>query len=166
MTTEEDFQRALDANPNDHQTRLVFADWLQEHNDPRAEGYRALGTQQLTPVLWRENTHDRVTPPNAEWTHVNNDWARGIHPNSLLPTDWHEALRGFALGNPPTRRNDRNWVAHHTRRASEDAAAHAFSHLPPQRRSALLGQQSEGDVPKPNPEQLTRRRLARRKYGK
>jgi uncharacterized protein (TIGR02996 family) len=30
MTTEDDFQAALDANPGDWQTRLVFADWLQE----------------------------------------------------------------------------------------------------------------------------------------
>lgn len=42
MTTEDDFQRTLDANPNDWQTRLVFADWLEEHGDPRAEGYRAI----------------------------------------------------------------------------------------------------------------------------
>ena len=37
MTTEDDFQQALDANPDDHHTRLVFADWLQERGDPRAE---------------------------------------------------------------------------------------------------------------------------------
>jgi hypothetical protein len=29
MTTEEDFQRQLDLHPDDHQTRLVFADWLE-----------------------------------------------------------------------------------------------------------------------------------------
>ena len=43
MTTEDDFQAALDANPNDWQTRLVFADWLDERGDVRASGYRALG---------------------------------------------------------------------------------------------------------------------------
>ena len=43
VTTEDDFQRALDKNPDDWQTRLVFADWLEERDDPRAEGYRALG---------------------------------------------------------------------------------------------------------------------------
>ncbi len=30
MTTEDDFQTALDAAPDDWQTRLVFADWLDE----------------------------------------------------------------------------------------------------------------------------------------
>jgi uncharacterized protein (TIGR02996 family) len=38
VTTEDDFQSALDKDPEDWQTRLVFADWLQEHNDLRAEG--------------------------------------------------------------------------------------------------------------------------------
>jgi uncharacterized protein (TIGR02996 family) len=49
LTTEDDFQNALDANPEDHQTRLVFADWLQERVDPRAEGYRALGRLRVQP---------------------------------------------------------------------------------------------------------------------
>ena len=40
MTKEDDFQKALDAHPEDWQTRLVFADWLQERGDPRAEFLR------------------------------------------------------------------------------------------------------------------------------
>ncbi len=40
---EDDFQDALDADPSDYFTRLVFADWLEERGDPRAAGYRALG---------------------------------------------------------------------------------------------------------------------------
>ena len=35
MTTEDDFQTALDANPEDWQTRLVFADWLEDNGDPQ-----------------------------------------------------------------------------------------------------------------------------------
>lgn len=53
MTTEEDFQAALDANPDDWQTRGVFADWLQERDDVRAEGYRALGVCRVVPVHTR-----------------------------------------------------------------------------------------------------------------
>ena len=51
MTTEDDFQTAIDAHPEDWQTRLVFADWLDEHNDPRggvirlAERVRHLGPE-------------------------------------------------------------------------------------------------------------------------
>ena len=51
MTTEDDFHRALDANPDDWQTRLVFADWLDDRGDPRAEGYRALGHLRLCPFV-------------------------------------------------------------------------------------------------------------------
>lgn len=49
MTTEDDFQNAIDASPDDWNARLVFADWLQEQGDPRAEGYRALGALKWCP---------------------------------------------------------------------------------------------------------------------
>ncbi len=58
MTTEDDFQAALDANPDDWQTRLVFADWLDERGDARAEGYRALGANRLRPL---QDLRPRVT---------------------------------------------------------------------------------------------------------
>lgn len=50
MTTEDDFQAALDANPSDWQTRLVFADWLdeREYPCPRCAGtgsWRGYGAQ-------------------------------------------------------------------------------------------------------------------------
>jgi uncharacterized protein (TIGR02996 family) len=35
--TEEAFQRAMRADPDDHGPRLVFADWLEEQGDPRGE---------------------------------------------------------------------------------------------------------------------------------
>src|SRR5262245_22994715 len=59
MTTEDDFQNALDANPNEHHTRLVFADWLQERGDPRAEGYRALGRLRRVPTSKFRQPHSR-----------------------------------------------------------------------------------------------------------
>lgn len=51
MTTEDDFQAAT--HPDDWQTRLVFADWLEECGDPRAVGYRALGFRRLHPLFTR-----------------------------------------------------------------------------------------------------------------
>ena len=59
MTTEDDFQAALDADPENWQTRLVFADWLQERGDPRAEGYRALGVLRRRPFRWGTRTPTR-----------------------------------------------------------------------------------------------------------
>ncbi len=36
----DEFLTALRENPNDNVSRLVYADWLQEHDDPRAEFLR------------------------------------------------------------------------------------------------------------------------------
>jgi uncharacterized protein (TIGR02996 family) len=40
MTTEEDFLRVILDDINDASRRLVFADWLEERGDPRAEWLR------------------------------------------------------------------------------------------------------------------------------
>ena len=40
MTEEEGFLRAIEENPEDDATRLVFADWLEERGDWRAEFVR------------------------------------------------------------------------------------------------------------------------------
>ena len=53
MTTEDDFQAALDADPGDHFTRLVFADWLDDRGDPRGSGYRAMGEMGRFPASHR-----------------------------------------------------------------------------------------------------------------
>jgi uncharacterized protein (TIGR02996 family) len=40
MTKDEAFLKAISADPNDNALRLVYADWLDEQNDPRAEFVR------------------------------------------------------------------------------------------------------------------------------
>jgi len=50
-TTERDFQRRLDENPNDQGVRLTFADYLEEQGSVRALGYRALGLMNRIPGL-------------------------------------------------------------------------------------------------------------------
>ncbi len=57
MTTEDDFQCALDRNPGDWQTRLVSVDWLQEHGDPRAGMRRVQPTKGNHP---KAKAHSRV----------------------------------------------------------------------------------------------------------
>jgi uncharacterized protein (TIGR02996 family) len=49
MVDEDAFQKALDANIDSHDTRLVFADWLEEQDDARAAGMRWLGSHQMRP---------------------------------------------------------------------------------------------------------------------
>src|SRR5262245_40229937 len=49
MTEEQTFLSAIMANPDDQTTKLVYADWLDERNDPRAEIVRLkvqVATQQ------------------------------------------------------------------------------------------------------------------------
>jgi uncharacterized protein (TIGR02996 family) len=120
VTTEDDFHAALDADPHDWQTRLVFADWLQERGDPRAEGYHALGVMKLRPY---SSTYSWSNERDKSWSYHG-----GFN---LLPEDW------FALTTP-----DMITKGVHcdfdTRRAAEDAAALAFAQLPAERRAELL----------------------------
>lgn len=117
MTTEDDFQRQLDEHPDDFQTRLVFADWLEERNDPRAEGYRVLGMLRKWPKplsdWWWANA--RVEPYMADHEKLDYDWYRRMQPSP-----------------PPAFAN------YSSRRSAEDAAALAFAKLPEERRAELL----------------------------
>src|SRR5262249_3250684 len=129
VTTEEDFQKALDKNPDDWQTRLVFADWLQERGDVRAEGYRAIGAQRMRPNRWEQGKKKF----HWWWGGGKSDWAR--HSDVVvLPKDGFEQL-------PAPRRDGHAWPAHddpNTRRGAENAAALAFANLPAVRRAELL----------------------------
>jgi len=123
VSDEEAFQSAIDANPDDHTVRLVFADWFQERDDPRAEGYRALGVLRLAPRMFT------VGVGYADAGQVGND-----PPNRhcRLPGIWFcETDRG--IGTSPA------WRDFARRREAEDAAALAFSRLPAARRAELLG---------------------------
>src|SRR5262249_24068427 len=117
MTTEDDFQRALDANPADWQTRLVFADWLQERCDARAEGMRALGELRFHPLIEER----RARRGQAAYLLMGLSTGReGVY----LPDDWQELGGG--------------WHWYPSRREAEDAAALGFSQLPAKRRAELL----------------------------
>ena len=119
MTTEEDFQQALDAHPDDHHTRLVFADWLDERDDPRAAGYRALGVLRRRAMRYEATTHAWCSPARF-----------GSERGDTLPQDWFDTVLGTSgdvlLRTAPTRRE------------AEDAAAKAFALLPAERQTELL----------------------------
>ena len=123
MNEEEAFQRALDEHPEDWQTRLVFADWLEERGDPRAEGYRALARRRRYPMR-----------NGAAWW-----WAsRQALCHNVIPDDWFDLL-------PPGLRGEMFWPLLtgapdrvKSRRECEDALALAFARLPDERRAELL----------------------------
>jgi uncharacterized protein (TIGR02996 family) len=122
VTTEDDFQRALDARPDDWQTRLVFADWLEERDDPRAEGYRAMGLIGIRPTGDRGGwSWAQVGPPTPSPHHLPNDWFYALH---------NTGGAGLYPATCPTRR------------AAEDAAALAFATLPPILKAELLARRA------------------------
>lgn len=51
LHTHDDFLKAIAANPADRTLRLVFADWLDEHTDPRAELIRVEEEMRELPVF-------------------------------------------------------------------------------------------------------------------
>ena len=128
MTTEDDFQKQLDEHPDDFQTKLVFADWLQERDDPRADGYRALGVQRLYPL--------EVQMEAGPWEN-RTAWLFGTVSShecpkaQLLPPDWFKKVR-------KTTGSDDWWRRYLSRRACEDAVARSFAILPAERRTELL----------------------------
>jgi uncharacterized protein (TIGR02996 family) len=166
VTTEDDFQKALDANPEDWQTRLVFADWFQERNDPRAEGYRALGINRMHPLqdLRPNTTHNW-------YFHSSLSDVMRHHPKiatlvNLLPADWFELVRTGKF-------NTYNgtlwlWVGYSTaRREVEDAVALSFGQLPANRRAELMaGVPHEANLPTNNEPKKNRRARTRREEGK
>ena len=134
VTTEDDFQAALDAQPGDWQTRLVFADWLDERGDPRADGYRALAVRR-----WQA-----YRPGIADYWTVGT-YSAGKQDVSDLPDDW------FTHVCPRKRRvraTKGMWISLPSRREAEDAAALAFANLPADRRRELLAAVPPARAPK------------------
>jgi uncharacterized protein (TIGR02996 family) len=61
MNDEAAFTRAMQEQPHDAALRLVFADWLEEQGDPRAELIRLLNTlTQSVEVPDRSKLEDRL----------------------------------------------------------------------------------------------------------
>jgi uncharacterized protein (TIGR02996 family) len=136
VTREDDFQQALDARPDDWQTRLVFADWLQDRDDSRADGYRALGAHRARPVHLQMESGEGA--PSGEWCFIYgtraNDSPKALarYAACFLPPDWFAQV-------PATHRHDSTqwWRYFASRRAADEAAVAAFARLPAARRSEL-----------------------------
>lgn len=127
MTTAADFHAALRADRDAHHARLVFADWLDERDDPRGPGYRALG------MLGRRPAYCNTEPT---WFNAADTRVGGREGPEDLPRDWFLLLEGWDD-------NDgtywRDWAGSGDAQArAEDAAALAFARLPPERQAYLL----------------------------
>ena len=126
MTDEQSFLRAINANPDDELTRKVFADWLDEHDQPdRARmfrcgvvkkygvGYRGSEGGALTLDSGANGTHSSgwtiagpVHEDYYEWinefeaTHPVYGRIEGDYENTLFATS-EEAFQHFYENHPP-----------------------------------------------------------------
>ncbi len=138
LTTEDDFQNAIDQKLDDWLTRLAFADWLDDQSDPRASGYRAIAVQRRCP--FRGTSGGK----KAWWWHTQPPGSRGWDHNDI-PADWFALL-------PLGEVNSQFWPVYteksdvRTRRECEDALALAFAELPMPRRAELLTPPPSGDA--------------------
>jgi uncharacterized protein (TIGR02996 family) len=168
VTTEDDFQAKLDADPSDWQTRLVFADWLEE-NAGEVDCPRCGGDGVHTVVVFGKpnpamkgrracqvcSGTGRVSDGRKERA----EGYRALGRLRLMPhlrpggsCFWQNTMMGL---NPHTRSKRpsalgprwhrlvcdvvrRNDTLFASRRAAEDAAALAFAQLPAERRAELL----------------------------
>lgn len=118
MTSEEDFDRLLDKRPSDYLTRLIYSDWLEERNDPRAKGYIALGKLKRKTqgkgwqFMWSSDREIKI------------DWRRKY----VLPKKWFFILQPELAFNGDTRKR------------AEDLAALAFSKLDLDTQESILVQ--------------------------
>ncbi len=92
------FLRAIRANPDDDTTRLVFADWLDEHDDPLGEFVRV--QIELEPIRYR------IDNPRAVELHRREDELLRAHRDIWLGkakeigTNWPEYGPQFRRGLP------------------------------------------------------------------
>lgn len=142
MDEEAGFIAALDANPEDWVTRLVYADWLEERGGVRARGYRALAAQRRVPFLPADKEY-------CPWFCSPNAFVILMSDECVLPQDW------FDLIDLPGKHNnlapDHDCRRDATRSEVEDAAARAFALLPAPRQAELLA----APVPTPTPTEAT-----------
>jgi uncharacterized protein (TIGR02996 family) len=77
MTSEAAFLEAIAATPEDRTLRLVYADWLEDHDDPRAELIRV-----------EEEMHSLPVWPDRYWEMK----PRRNQLRQQVPTPWRETL--------------------------------------------------------------------------
>ncbi|MFL5340145.1 MAG: TIGR02996 domain-containing protein [Gemmataceae bacterium] len=123
MVSEDAFQAALDDDPSNTCLRLVFADWLEERGDWRAEGYRWMGTLAKFPYDWTKSTvvtgfrtHDwYLEDGGATWN---------VPEHCRLPAYFRRAFR-----------TEHDWPDYGTRQIAEEALCRALAGLPAARRA-------------------------------
>lgn len=114
MTDESAFQESLNADPDNHFLREVFADYLEEQGDPRSLGYRWMGENRKRP--YRHYSHR-----DWSWWNLGND--EYSHTEDL-PSDIEEKYFNAMKGD---KSDNNSHTAFPTRALAETAFCHAFA---------------------------------------
>lgn len=146
MTAEEAaFHLAMFRAPKDRQVFLVFADWLQDRDDPRADGYRVIGELGLRPYhsMKDDGTKDwYMLEHMAEYNSRRGRDGWVSNPECDIPEVWFDLLTGGELTAINSYVTDQNYthaekcVVYPTLREALDAAALAWSLVAADRRPA------------------------------
>lgn len=129
MTSEEDFRAMVEANPLDFDTLLVFADWLQDRDDPRAEAWRALGVNRI--AVWSFPLGDG----KRHYTFAN--WSSCDDDRSAIPGDWWVCCKSLLKRRELYADSPKQFFSKPTAREAYDVVVAAFLNLPPERRAEL-----------------------------
>ncbi|AMV23550.1 hypothetical protein VT84_04010 [Gemmata sp. SH-PL17] len=95
LHTNDDFLNAIRAEPHERTLRLVYADWLDEHNDPRGELIRAEEEMRQVPVFadrfWelKPRRNELRTMAGSEWC------ALMKYGTECEPVFWHGIPDGW-----------------------------------------------------------------------
>lgn len=134
----------LDKSPADHSARLVFADWLDDRDDPRAEGYRAIARHGLV-LCDRYTRPDKVEylPDRGSrvFCAVESPAVSDTLPADeyTIPEDWYKETVAVALElKQPRKEESGGCVLFANRTEAENVVALAFARLPAERRAELL----------------------------
>lgn len=122
MTTEEDFRVTIDANPHDWTLRAVFADFLQDRGDPRAEGHRVMACREIAAYPW--GTKDStwfIFVPTTDFKARYVPTLRRLMRHCVLDNGWY--VRVSRQLDDDEHKMDEFQIGCRTRREIEDAVA-------------------------------------------
>lgn len=140
MTEEECFMSAIESNPLDSINWLVYADWLEDRQEQRSGGIRAMGSLGKYPQKF---IHKEYLKPDIEywsfWWLQYTCLAPIGEEHSWLPEQWFARMvdRGPWWGQRPG--SDRSFASPQCSfREATEYAILAFNEIPPAVRETIL----------------------------
>ncbi|VTR92127.1 unnamed protein product [Gemmata massiliana] len=128
---EDQWWEAMEIQPNCHQLRRHFGDWLIEKGDKRGRGYKALGVQQRSGWKLYQKPPKKGTSEYQTWAFNNPNNNRYWNDRFSLPLRWFLKMPLHDGENP-------KWINGWSHRSLHDRVALAFNELPTEEQEELL----------------------------